>query len=111
MNTSATPDVRFAGMPVSKNLCASDGKDRGGITAYMQFVLKINSTAFLNSAIFDYVMHPSAVEGEKGLADFKSLLRIFFDLDGLATLVNIINGTQLKETQIRNAAGTRMRLE
>jgi len=99
-HTAATPDGRFAGMPVSKNLCASDGKDRGGITAYMQSVLKINSAAFLNSAIFDYVMHPSAVEGEKGLADFKSLLRIFFDLGGFAAQGNIISGAQLREAQL-----------
>lgn len=97
--TSATPDGRRAGMSLSKNLCASEGKDHGGITAYMQSVLKIDSSAFLDSAILDFIMHPSAVEGEKGLSDFKSLIRIFFEHGGFAVQGNIVNSATLKEAQ------------
>lgn len=97
--TFATPDGRRAGMPLSKNLCTSEGKDRGGITAYMQSVLKIDTSAFLDSAILDFFMHPSAIEGDKGLSDFASLVKVFFEYGGFAIQGNIVNSETLKEAQ------------
>ena len=98
--SAATPDGRLAGMPISKNLCAVEGKDRGGITAYMQSVLKIHADAFVDSAILDFMLHPSAVEGEKGLEDFKSLIKVFFQCGGFAAQGNIVSGETLKEAQL-----------
>lgn len=97
--TAATSDGRNAKKPISKNLCASDGMDRGGITAYMQSVLKIDSTAFLDGAPLDFILHPSAIEGEKGLADFLSLIKIFLDNGGFAIQGNVVSGETLKEAQ------------
>ena len=99
-NTAATPDGRWAGMSVSKNLSASDGKDRSGITAYMQTLLKIDSSVFVNGAPCDFILHPSAVEGEKGLADFMSLIEIYFANGGFAMQGNVFNAETLKEAQI-----------
>ncbi len=96
---SATPDGRRAGEPVSKNLCATSGMDRGGVTAYMNSVLKIDHPAFLNASILDFYLHPTAVEGEKGLRDFKSLLRIYFEAGGGAAQGNILSGKTLVEAQ------------
>jgi formate C-acetyltransferase len=96
---AATPDGRHAGDPISKNLCASDGMDRGGITAYMQSVLKIDADDYIEAAIFDFILHPSAVEGDKGLTDFQSLITIFFDLGGMAAQGNVISGKMLREAQ------------
>ena len=98
--TGATPDGRYAGRPISKNLCAVEGMDREGITSYMQSILKIDTAAFLDSAILDFVLHPSAVEGEKGLEDFKSLIRVFFAYGGFAAQGNIVTGEKLKEAQL-----------
>lgn len=97
--TAATPDGRKKGDPISKNLCATNGMDRGGITAYMQSVLKIDSADFFNSAILDFMLHPSAVEGEKGLRDFESLIKIFFAHGGFAVQGNIIQGDTLRDAQ------------
>ena len=94
--TAATPDGRRASEPVSRNLAASSGMDRGGITAYMQSVLKINSDAFVNSAILDFTLHPSAIEGEKGLSDFCSLIRIFFENGGFAVQGNVVSKETLE---------------
>lgn len=99
MKLPATPDGRKAGTPVSKNLCAVDGMDRDGITAYMQSVLKIDASSYLDAAPLDFVMHPSAVEGDKGLEDFASLIRIFFANGGFAAQGNIINGDTLRDAQ------------
>ncbi len=95
----ASPDGRNKGNPISKNLCASDGMDRGGITAYMQSVLKIDSADYLDATILDFVLHPSTVEGEKGLCDFKSLIEVFFKHGGFAIQGNIFNGDSLREAQ------------
>lgn len=97
--TAATPDGRLSGAPLSRNLCPTSGMDRAGITGYMSSVLKINSAAFLNSAIFDYVLHPSAVDGEKGLDDFVSLSKIFFDHGGFAMQGNVVNRDMLIKAQ------------
>ena len=97
--TSATPDGRNAKKPVSKNLCASNGMDRGGITAYMQSVLKIDSASYVNGVPFDFILHPSAVEGEKGLADFISLIKIFINNGGFAIQGNVVNKETLMDAQ------------
>ena len=97
--TSATPDGRKFGTPVSKNICASSGKDLGGITAYMQTVLKIDSSSFVNGAPCDFILHPSSVEGEKGLEDFISLIEIFFANGGFALQGNVFNEETLIKAQ------------
>lgn len=97
--TPATPDGRKAGEPLSKNLCASEGKDTAGITALMQTVLKIDASAFINSAPLDFMLHPSAIEGEKGLKDFVSLVKIFFANGGFALQGNVLNKETLLEAQ------------
>ncbi len=97
--TAASPDGRKAKTTLSKNLCATDGMDRGGITAYMQSVLKIDAADFVNAAVLDFVLHPSAVEGDKGLADFKSIIRIFFENGGFAIQGNIISAEKLRAAQ------------
>lgn len=97
--TSATPNGRNAKKPISKNLCATDGMDRGGITAYMQSVLKIDSSSFVDGVPFDFILHPSAVEGEKGLHDFISLVKIFLACGGFAMQGNVVSGDMLKAAQ------------
>lgn len=97
--TGATPDGRRCGDAISRNLCPTNSMDRGGITAYMQSVLKIDSASYINSAIFDYTMHPTAVEGEKGLADYASLIRIFFKMGGFAAQGNIVTDEMLRDAQ------------
>ena len=98
-DTSATPCGRKAGAPISRNLCATAGMDRQGITGYMQSVLKIDASEFLDSAIFDFTLHPSAIEGDKGLKDFTSLVKVFFDNGGFGMQGNIVNKETLKKAQ------------
>jgi pyruvate-formate lyase len=50
----------LAGEPFSRNMVPNAGMDRGGITAYMQSVLKIDSSAFLDGVPFDFILHPSS---------------------------------------------------
>ena len=98
--TAASADGRLAGAPVSKNLCATNGMDRGGITAYMQSVLKLDTPAFLGAAVLDFMLHPSAVEGEKGLAAFEALVKAFFQMGGFAIQGNIVSAETLRKAQL-----------
>ena len=98
-NTAATPDGRKKGDVLSKNGCAVNGMDRKGITAYMNSFLKIDIPAFLNAAILDFYLHPSSVSGEKGLKDFKSLIKIFFDAGGCAVQGNVLSSQTLVDAQ------------
>lgn len=97
--TAATPDGRHAGMPVSKNLCAVDGMDRGGITALIQSLLKIDSSGYVDATVLDFILHPSAVEGEKGLAAFKALILVYLDNGGFAVQGNIVSRDTLVDAQ------------
>ncbi len=95
----ASFDGRLAREPLSKNLTSTNGMDRNGITALMQSILKIDSADFIDSAVLDFVLHPSAVKGEKGLLDFYSLIKVFFAQGGFSIQGNIVNSEMLKEAQ------------
>jgi formate C-acetyltransferase len=66
----------------------------------MQSVLKIDSSSYVDGVPFDFILHPSAVEGDKGLCDFVSLFKVFLELGGFAFQGNVISGDTLKEAQI-----------
>ena len=95
----ATPDGRLAGEPFSRNLAPVGGMDRGGITAYMQSILKIDASDFVDATVLDFILHPSAVEGERGLAALISLLEIFFAQGGFSAQGNIIHKEMLLAAQ------------
>lgn len=97
--TMATPDGRMTGEILSKNLCASVGMDKKGITGLINSVSKIDHTKFPNGTVLDIVLHPSAVSGEDGLNAFYSLVKTYFSLGGLAIHGNVFNHEVLKEAQ------------
>ncbi len=99
VQTAATPDGRCARTPISKNLCATDGMDRGGVTAYMQSVLKIRSEDYVDGVPFDFILHPSAVEGEKGFHAFMTLVKTFLSCGGFAIQGNVFNAETLKDAR------------
>lgn len=93
---AATPDGRTEGATFSRNLVCSAGMDRGGITAHISSLLKLRSEDFVDATVLDFILHPSAVQGKKGLEDFTSLIEIFFSMGGFAAQGNIINGEMLR---------------
>lgn len=97
---AATPDGRLAGETFSRNLVCSAGMDRGGATAQISSLIKLNTEDFVDATVLDFILHPSAVEGKKGLEDFTSLIEIFFAAGGFAAQGNIVNGEMLKEARL-----------
>jgi len=97
--TMATPEGRRKGEILSKNLCASVGMDRNGITALISSVTKMDLSDFPNGSVLDFVLHPSAVQGEDGLDAFYQILSVYFGKGGFAMHGNIMNADELKEAQ------------
>ena len=97
--TMATPDGRLAGEPLSKNLCATVGMDKKGVTALINSVTKIDHSKFSNGVVFDVMLHPSAVTGEDGLEAFNNLLKTYISKGGMAFHGNVFNPEDLKNAQ------------
>ncbi len=97
--TMATPDGRLAGEVLSKNLCATVGMDKHGITALINSATKIDHSKFPNGTVLDVVLHPSAVSGDDGLDAFYSLLKAYMAKDGMAMHGNVFNPEDLKKAQ------------
>lgn len=95
----ATPDGRFKGEWVSKNLCASLGQDKKGVTSYLNSILKLDATKVPDSYVADVVLHCSAVKGEDGLLAFEGLLKNFIAKDGLAIHLNVLDPEMLRKAQ------------
>lgn len=97
--TAATPDGRRSGESISKNSCASIGRDKAGVTALISSVAKADPALAPNGGVLDMVLHPSAVAGEDGLAAFRALIRTYFDLGGFAAHFNVFSAQELKKAQ------------
>ncbi len=97
--TMATPDGRKAGEVLSKNLCATVGQDKHGITALINSATKIDHTKFPNGIVLDIVLHPSAVSGEEGLDAFYALLKTYLAKGGMALHGNVFDPEDLKKAQ------------
>ena len=98
-STMATPDGRYAGEPLSKNLSATSGMDKGGVTELINSVTKIDFTDFPNGTVLDIVLHPSAVMGEGGLEAFYSIIMTYFKKGGFAIHGNVFDAETLKKAQ------------
>ena len=95
----ATPDGRKKGDILSKNMGASMGMARKGITALIKSVTKIDATNFAYGAPFDYMLHPSATQGEEGLDAMLGLLRTFMKRGGYGMQGNVCDANTLKDAQ------------
>ena len=108
----ATPDGRARGDLLSKNMSASIGQDRRGITAHIQSVTKIDATNLAYGCPFDYMLHPTAVKGEDGLDAMLGLLRTFMKRGGYGFQGNVHDSKTLKDAQIHpeNHRGLQVRI-
>ena len=97
--TGATPDGRNAGDQLSKNLQSVFGCDRRGVIAYINSVTKINAFKWPNGAPIDFVLHPSAVEGDGGLDVMTALVRTTFKKGGAAIQGNVYSAEILRDAQ------------
>ena len=97
--TGATPDGRLAHTPVADGIGPMAGRDVNGPTATANSVARIDHGIASNGTLLNQKFHPSALQGEKGLADFGNLIRTYFDNKGMHMQFNVIDRETLIDAQ------------
>jgi len=97
--TGATPDGRFAQTPVADGVGPMAGRDVHGPTATANSVAKLDHGIASNGTLFNQKFHPSALKGQKGLQNFVSLIRTFFDKKGMHMQFNVVSKETLLDAQ------------
>ncbi len=97
--TGATPDGRLAFKPVADGVSPSSGKDTHGPTAAANSVSKLDHYIASNGTLFNMKFHPSALSGVKGLDNFVSLIRAYFDQKGSHMQFNVVSRDTLLDAQ------------
>ncbi len=97
--TASTPDGRLRGEELSKNVSASMGQNREGITAAILSSTKIDASAFCGDAALDAGLLPSAVRGQDGLEAMYGLLMTFIGRGGQAIQFNVFDADTLRAAQ------------
>lgn len=97
--TGATPDGRYAYMPVADGVSPSAGKDIKGPTAAANSVSRLDHFIASNGTLFNQKFHPSALEGRAGLEKFVALIRTYFDQKGSHMQFNVVSRETLLEAQ------------
>jgi formate C-acetyltransferase len=95
----ATPDGRKSGDTLSKGLIANNGQDRAGLTALINSVTKLPTMEMLAGAPFDYMIHPSVIQGEEGLTAMTGILRTFFAQGGYSFMGNVMDAQTMLKAQ------------
>ena len=96
----ATPDGRRAGEEESKNASPSVGMDKNGQTALMSSALKLCPERYSESFCLDLFLHPSSVEGDRGLSAMRAFLSVYGEGGGLAVQFNVLSAETLKDAQL-----------
>ncbi len=98
-STAASPDGRLRGEELSKNVSPSMGRNTAGATAAILSVTKLEAYTFSGDACLDLGIHPSAAQGEDGLAAMYALLMTFEARGGHAMHINVFDADTLRAAQ------------
>ena len=96
---AATPDGRYFGEALSKNAVAAVGQDKGGVTALLASVLKLDAARIPDGCVADVVLHSSAVKDEEGMCAFEALLTTFMAGGGGSIHFNVLSPEVLLKAQ------------
>lgn len=98
-DVAALPDGRPAGRPLADGVSPRAGKDQAGPTAAANSVAKLDHFAASNGTLYNQKFLPSAVAGDKGLKNFCSVVRGFFDKKGMHVQFNVVDRETLYAAQ------------
>lgn len=97
---AASPDGRRCGETISKNLSATAGYDKEGVTAAISTAGKIDFSLFADGGVLDVVVHPSAVRGNAGSLAMVGLIKSYFEQGGMAIQFNVFDPSILRKAQL-----------
>ena len=95
----ATPDGRNTSDHLSKNIAPSTGAETEGVSGSIRSMGALGPRNFPCGSIYDVVIHPSLVSGEKGLDAFRAIVERYFAGGGVAMNVNVVSPELLREAQ------------
>ena len=98
-DVGALPDGRLAKKPLADGVSPRQGKDVNGPTAAANSVAKLPHAQASNGTLYNQKFSPKAVEGEKGLQNFASIIRTYFDHKGSHVQFNVVNKQTLLDAQ------------
>jgi len=81
------------------NCSPTPGTDLEGATAIIKSYCSADLEKQINGAALDIKLHPTAVQGENGIAALEALLSTFVDLGGYFMQVDVIDAEVLKEAR------------
>ena len=99
MAAGATPDGRRNGDHYSKNMAPSVGAETEGVSGSIKSYGSIAPENFPCGSIYDMMIHPSIVEGDKGLDVFRMIIERFFAVGGVAANINVVSPETLRDAQ------------
>ena len=97
--TEATPNGRKMGEECSKNIAPVVGTERRGVTGTLRSGMNLDTHLFSEACVLDMMIHPSAIQGDDGLAAMKGLIRTFMKNDGISIQFNVFNSDTLRDAQ------------
>jgi pyruvate-formate lyase len=99
IRSSASPDGRHAGDPVSTHLSPVAGTDKAGPTFAVNSALKVYALRPPEGTALDLRFHPTALMGEEGLAKLESLVKTFMRRGGTVVQFNVVDSETLRDAQ------------
>ena len=96
----ATPEGRYAGMPVSVTMTPESGTMKNGPTAALSSASKIDPMLIQWNFCFMVNYFASVFKGEAGKENFKNLLTSYFKAGGMQHQPNISDVEELKRAQL-----------
>jgi len=96
--TGATPDGRFAGMPISEGISPVQGADRNGPTSVLKSASKIDHLR-TGGTLLNQKFTPSFFEYEGAYENLTALVRSYFKLNAHHIQFNVVNANTLREAQ------------
>ena len=97
--TLATPDGRRMGEELSKNASPHPGADTNGVTALIHSATSIDTSLADVGFCLDVMLHPTTVQGEKGIEVLYQVMRTYMDKGGQSIHFNIFNADTLRDAQ------------
>ena len=97
--TGATPDGRKKGEELSKNLSPGVNSDTEGVTALINTIASIDPADMPMDLPLDVMLHPSTVEGEKGLEFLRALTEEYHSKGLTLIQYNVFDVQTLRDAQ------------
>jgi formate C-acetyltransferase len=94
----ATPDGRFANLPVSEGISPVQGADVNGPTSVVKSAAKIDHLR-TGGTLLNQKFTPQIFESEESIDKIVHLIRSYFKMDGHHIQFNVIDAETLREAQ------------